>query len=140
MQSPPTGWTGLEINSQTGLPKATIDNVWIILENDPLLKGKFALNQFAGRGEVLDALPWNASTKRRLWDDNDNNGLYWYMEKVHHITGNGKIDGALSLHTTQHASTRSRTTSRASSGMACPAWTPFSLTTWERRTAPIPEL
>ncbi|MFR0911808.1 MAG: VapE domain-containing protein [Evtepia gabavorous] len=25
------------------------------------------------------------------------------MEKVHHITGNGKIDRALSLHTTQHA-------------------------------------
>ena len=100
----PANWMDrLEINSQTGLPKATIDNVWIILENDPLLKGKFALNQFAGRGEVLDALPWNASTKRRLWDDNDNNGLYWYMEKVHHITGNGKIDGALSLHTTQHA-------------------------------------
>lgn len=45
----PANWMDrLEINSQTGLPKATIDNVWIILENDPLLKGKFALNQFAG--------------------------------------------------------------------------------------------
>ena len=102
--SDPANWMDkLEINSQTGRPRATIDNVWIILENDPLLKGKFALNKFAGRGEVLDALPWNASPQRRLWDDNDNNGLYWYMEKVHHITGNGKIDGALSLHTAQHA-------------------------------------
>lgn len=43
----------LAVNTQTGLPKSTIDNVWIILEHDPLLKGKFALNQFAGRGEVL---------------------------------------------------------------------------------------
>ena len=91
------------MNTQTGLPKATIDNVWIILEHDPLLKGRFALNRFAGRGEVLGALPWDARTVRRLWDDNDNEGLYWYMERYHHITGNGKIDGALSLHATAHA-------------------------------------
>lgn len=95
--------TKLAVNTQTGLPKATIDNVWIILEHDPLLKGKFALNQFAGRGEVLGALPWDGRTKRRLWDDNDNQGLYWYMEKYHHITGNAKIDGALSLHSAAHA-------------------------------------
>ncbi len=100
----PANWmTKLAVNTQTGLPKATIDNVWIILENDPLLKGKFALNQFAGRGEVLGALPWDSRTQRRLWDDNDNQGLYWYMERYHHITGNGKIDGGLSLHSTAHA-------------------------------------
>ena len=100
----PANWMSkLAVNTQTGLPKATIDNVWIILENDPLLKGKFALNQFAGRGEVLGALPWDDRTERRLWDDNDNQGLYWYMERYHHITGNGKIDGALSLHSTAHA-------------------------------------
>lgn len=100
----PANWmTKLAVNTQTGLPKATIDNVWIILENDPLLKGKFALNRFAGRGEVLGALPWDMRTQRRLWDDNDNEGLYWYMERIYHITGNGKIDGALSLHSTAHA-------------------------------------
>ena len=100
----PANWMALLTkNTQTGLPKATIDNVWIILEYDPLLKGKFALNRFAGRGEVLGPLPWDTRTVRRLWDDNDNEGLYWYMEKTHHITGNGKIDGALSLHSTAHA-------------------------------------
>ena len=100
----PANWMGkLALNTQTGLPKATIDNVWIILENDPQLKGKFALNRFAGRGEVLAPLPWDKRTQRRLWDDNDNEGMYWYMEKYHHITGNGKIDGALSLHATAHA-------------------------------------
>lgn len=93
----------LSISSQTAYPKATIDNVCIILEHDPNLKGKFALNTFAGRGEVLGALPWDARDTRRLWDDNDNNGLYWYMEKRHHITGNGKIDAGLSLHSTKFA-------------------------------------
>ena len=100
----PANWmVKLAVNPQTGLPKATIDNVWTILEHDPLLKGRFALNRFAGRGEVLGALPWDDRTDRRLWDDNDNEGMYWYMERYHHITGKGKIDGALSLHANAHA-------------------------------------
>lgn len=96
-------WTmDLELNKQTGTIKATIDNIWLILENDPLLKGKFALNEFAGRGEILGDLPWSTFEKRRGWTDNDNQGLYWYFEKVYKITGNGKIDGALSLHSEKH--------------------------------------
>ena len=56
---PSMDWVAqLTVNKQTGVIKATIDNVWLILENDPNLKGKFALNEFAGRGEVLGALPW----------------------------------------------------------------------------------
>lgn len=101
--APDTSWAAkLDVNKQTNAIKATIDNVWIILENDPNLKGKFALNEFAGRGEVLGELPWSPYTKRRAWEDNDNQGLYWYFEKVYRITGNGKIDGALSLHSAQH--------------------------------------
>lgn len=97
-------WMGLlEKNSQTGAIKSTIDNVRIILEHDPMLKGKFALNEFAGRGEVLASLPWDKRKKRRLWDDNDNQGLYWYLERVYKISGNNKVDGALSLHSHAHA-------------------------------------
>ena len=93
----------LKVSSKTGLPQATIDNIWIILEHDPQLRGKFALNRFAGRGEVLAPLPWSNRAERRLWDDNDNQGLYWYLEKFYQITGTAKIDGALSLHSTTHA-------------------------------------
>lgn len=100
----PANWMiKLAINTQTGLPKATIDNVWIILEHDPLLKGKFALNRFVGRGEVLGPLPWDTRTVRRLWDDNDNAGIYYYMEKIYNISSNGKVDSALSLHSNAHA-------------------------------------
>lgn len=94
--------TELELNTQTGAIKPTIDNIWLILENDPNLRGNFALNEFAGRGEILGELPWSSFTKRRSWTDNDNQGLYWYLEKVYKITGNGKIDGALSLHSEKH--------------------------------------
>lgn len=93
----------LAIHSQTLLPLSTINNVLIILENDPNLKGKFAVNEFAGRGEVLDVLPWSKKEGRRAWADSDNSGLYWYLESYYHITGTGKIDAALDLHSTQHA-------------------------------------
>ena len=93
----------LKVSAKTGMPQGTIDNVWIILEHDPMIRGKFALNKFAGRGEVLAALPWCDETGRRLWDDNDNAGLYWYMEKYYGINSCGKIDNALSLHSRKHS-------------------------------------
>lgn len=100
----PANWMAkLALHPQTGAVKATIDNVIIILDNDPLLKGKFALNKFASRGEVLGALPWESDTRRRLWSDTDSNGLYWYIEKVYQISGRGCIDAALDIHAATHA-------------------------------------
>ena len=96
-------YTKLRKNTQTGAVLGTIDNVCMILENDPRLKGKFALNKFAGRGEVLAPLPWSLDGKRRLWTDTDTNGLYWYMEKVYNITKRGSIDAALDIHSATHA-------------------------------------
>lgn len=93
----------LKTSAQTGQPAKTMDNVWIILENDPLLKGKFALNEFANRGEIFGGLPWSKRKARRFWEDNDNQGVYWYLEKAYQITGKDKIDGALSLHSARHS-------------------------------------
>lgn len=89
--------------SKNGVPQGTIDNVWLILEHDPALADKFALNTFSGRGEVLGPLPWNKEDRRRPWEDNDNAGLYWYMEKAYGIRSNGTVDNALSLHSAKHA-------------------------------------
>lgn len=101
---PDTNWMSkLSANPQTGTAAKTMDNIWIILENDPMLNGRFALNQFAGRGEVFGELPWKKGEQRRFWEDNDNQGVYWYMEKVYKITGSAKIDGALSLHSSAHS-------------------------------------
>lgn len=94
---------GLQLHKKTGLALPTIDNVWAILEHDPRLAGKFALNAFAGRGEVLGPVPWRETGERRLWDDTDNAGLYWYLEKVYQISSNGKVDGALALHSELHS-------------------------------------
>lgn len=96
-------WAERLQRNQNNTVKGTIDNIRIILDGDPLLKGRFALNQFAGRGEVLAALPWNVSGKRRLWSDTDNNGLYWYLERYWGITSRGNIDSALDIHASAHA-------------------------------------
>lgn len=96
-------WAEALQRTQDGKIKSTIDNVLIILDGDPLLKGKFALNKFAGRGEVLGALPWEKSSARRLWSDTDSNGLYWYMERFWGITSRGNIDSALDIHASEHA-------------------------------------
>lgn len=93
----------LDLHPKTGAVKQTIDNVLIILDNDPLLKGKFALNRFAGLGEVMGKLPWSDGAGRRYWDDTDSNGLYWYMEKAYQITGRNTIDSALDIHASIHA-------------------------------------
>lgn len=96
-------WAERLQRNQNNTVKGTIDNIRIILDGDPFLKGRFALNQFAGRGEVLAALPWNTSGKRRLWSDTDNNGLYWYLERYWGITSRGNIDSALDIHASAHA-------------------------------------
>lgn len=100
----PDAWMQkLQLAPQSGAIKGTIDNIRIILENDPLLKGKFAINLFANRGEVLGPVPWNTDGRRRLWSDTDNNGMYWYLERFFGITGRGNIDAALDIHASTHA-------------------------------------
>lgn len=96
-------WAESLQRNQNGAVKSTIDNVLIILNGDPVLKGKFALNTFANRGEVLGPLPWQRDGKRRLWGDTDSNGLYWYLEKYWGITNRGNIDSALDIHASTHA-------------------------------------
>nr|WP_319488496.1 virulence-associated E family protein [uncultured Caproiciproducens sp.] len=92
----------LQTNAQ-GAPLKTIDNIWTILENDPRLKGKFAMNEFANRGEVFGSLPWNPFECRRQWEDSDNDGAYWYMEKIYNLSAPGKVDSALALHSKRHS-------------------------------------
>lgn len=93
----------LSRNVKTGAVKPTIENALIIFENDPNLKNRFALNQFAGRGEVLGQLPWMHEAERRMWTDTDSNGVYWYLEKTYGFNGRGAIDSALDLHAAKYA-------------------------------------
>lgn len=52
----------LDVSATTGLPKKTTDNIMIILENDPLLKGKFRFDEFSNRVQIAGSVPWDANT------------------------------------------------------------------------------
>jgi len=75
----------------------TIDNICLILKNDPNLKGKIAYDEFAVRGLVLGAFPWNLKPEERYWTDIDDAGVMWYLEKQYNITGRDKVMSALML-------------------------------------------
>ena len=87
----------LQVHSESGKPLKTTDNVLIILENDPNLKGKFVFEEFSNRILCLGALPWSDSPEVRDWTDNDDAGLRHYIEKVYAVTGKDRISDAVSL-------------------------------------------
>lgn len=94
----PANWMGLlKTSPVTGAPEKTVDNVLIILEHDPMLRGKVAFDEFANRGLALGALPWDSRAARRQWTDTDDAGLRHYIEKVYDITGKERLLDATSL-------------------------------------------
>lgn len=92
----------LEVSTSTGGAAKTVDNVLIILENDPLLKNKIVYEEFSNRVYVLGELPWEKSPERRIWTDNDDAGLRHYLEKAYRITGEKRVMDALSLSCHKH--------------------------------------
>lgn len=80
----------------------TISNVVLILENDPVLKGKIATDEFSSCGMVMGQVPWSNRTDRRRWEDVDSAGFYRYMEAFYGITGREKLDNGLLLVSVQN--------------------------------------
>ena len=88
----------LQINTKTGIALSTTENICIILENDPGLRGKWYLDEFMQRVLVVQPLPWERPEhfKARAWNDNDDGGLRHHLEKYYSIVGVGKIADAYS--------------------------------------------
>lgn len=98
-----TDWMSLlERNPETCKPAKTVDNVRIILENDPQIKDSVMFDEFSNRLYVIGQLPWDLSGKRRDWKEADDAGLRWYMENVHHITGKERIGDGFLMYCEKH--------------------------------------
>lgn len=85
----------LEVDSK-GIPKKTVYNCQLVLENHEDLKGKYYFDAFANRAVVTGELPWQ-SGKDRDWNDTDDAGLRGMLEKTYGITGVQKVIDAISL-------------------------------------------
>jgi len=80
-----------------GTLKATIDNIRLIMENDPKLSKTIGYNQFASRIELLRDLPWRSMDGNSYWLDSDDAALRHYLERFYGISHTGKTMDALSV-------------------------------------------
>jgi hypothetical protein len=89
----------LKLNPVNGTPLKTIENVLILLENDPNIKGRIRLDVFAKSIMGTSPLPWAPRDTEKgefRWKDEDDSGLRIYIEKILGIKNREGIQDALS--------------------------------------------
>lgn len=96
-----TGWKKqLEISYKGGIAPS-IDNVFIILNNDPLIKKKLATNDFDKRQYQLGLMPWHDTAKMKdgpkELTDADFIGLVHYMATTYRVKGKEPISDGMTL-------------------------------------------
>lgn len=90
-------WLGkLELDEKNKYA-STINNVIVILNNDPNLKGKFGFNQFEQRETISGNLPWRKFSEGKDITDVDDAGLRHYVERVYGISNMAKVKDAFDL-------------------------------------------
>ncbi|TYS69717.1 hypothetical protein FZC76_05625 [Sutcliffiella horikoshii] len=88
---------------QKGNIVSSAPNVILILENDPALKDRIALNDFVHRVVIKDDLPWRSAERGDYWSDTDDASLRNYLYSVYGIKGAGIIGDAWSEVAVKHA-------------------------------------
>ena len=89
--------------TEKGVLAQTIDNVVIILNNDPKLAGRLALNEMEHQIVTQRSLPWDRSTTLRQWNDADDAALRYYLERTYGLSGKDRIFDAVNVVAKQHA-------------------------------------
>ena len=84
-------WLKMLETDRKGKIVATSENLLIIFRNDPTLAGRVGYNDFTCKNMVLGALPWDDRQMTRGWEDRDDSGLRWYIEKIYGFTAINKI-------------------------------------------------
>lgn len=93
-----TDWLKLLDIDRKGNIQGTIHNVKLILKNDPMLKGRLALNEFEHREVALGRLPWRSITEfTHYLVDTDDSGLRHYMENKYNLVSASKIKDGIAL-------------------------------------------
>ena len=80
---------------KNGTPESDVYNCLVVLKQDPSLKGKIRLDEFAHRLVVIDDLPWRDKDETPYWTDTDDACLRNYFATKYLIKGKGIIDDAL---------------------------------------------
>ena len=76
--------TLLDLDSK-GRTTSTIQNIKVILENDPYIKDIAVYDVFDSKLKLQKDTPWRAILKGETWTDRDDSGLRLYLEKSYGI-------------------------------------------------------
>lgn len=98
-----TEWLKKLEYTEQGKLRSTISNFSLIIENEPLLKGKIAYNEFSNRAVVIGQLPWRKKGNMGDWNDTDDSGLREFIEKYYVISSTAKCADALALSFENHS-------------------------------------
>lgn len=85
----------LEVDKQGGI-KSTIDNIVVILQNDPLIKDRIAIDEFRNNMIKRKRFKWDKQD-RYLWADTDEAHIRRYLERKYGITGQNKVRDAIDI-------------------------------------------
>ncbi len=77
-------WKKKRRRTKLGKVETDVDNLCYILENDPTLNGTVRKNEFTGRIEAVDGLPFKSVTK--VWSDQNQALLLRYLAKEYGIS------------------------------------------------------
>lgn len=90
-------WLSALSRDGNGNYQKTVNNMILVLQNDPLLKKRVMTDEFANRGIAIGPLPWNEEPGSRQWTDTDDDGLFWYLETYYHLAQQERQDKALAI-------------------------------------------
>ena len=92
----------LKFTEKGGLAQ-TIENVVLILKNDPRLEGGLAFDEMDHNIVTRKSLPWRKVNGISQWVDTDDAALRYYLERVYGLTGKDRIFDAVNVVAQEHS-------------------------------------
>lgn len=98
----PDTWKARLKFTEKGALAQTIENVVMILQNDPKLAGSIALNEMDHNIVARQDLPWKQVKGSAQWIDADDAALRYYLERVYGISSKDRIFDAVNVVATEN--------------------------------------
>lgn len=96
-------WMDKLARDRNGKLLSSVQNLRLIMEHDPLIRGRFWVDRFARRLKCKGPFPWPGPAGERGWSDTDDAGMRWYLETAYHVSGVNKVVDAVNLTAERHA-------------------------------------
>lgn len=89
--------------TEKGAIAQSIENVVLILNNDPKLEGCLAYNEMSSHTDTRKSLPWRKVKTSSQWVDSDDAALRYYLEKTYGLSGKDRIFDAVNVVAQEHS-------------------------------------